>query len=71
MALKVSLKHYPNFLRKTCNDFADAQLRPGKSAEAEPLLRQAVAVFQELKLDHEIKKAEELLQRAQKGGEES
>jgi len=29
--------------------------------EAETLLRQAVAVFQELTLAHEIKKAEELL----------
>ena len=41
--------------------FADALLRQGKSAEAESLLRQALAVFQELKLEHEIKKAEELL----------
>ncbi len=48
--------------------FADALLRQGKSAEAEPLLRQALAVFQELKLAHEIKKAEELLAKV-KGGE--
>jgi len=41
--------------------FDDALLRQGKSAEAETLLRQALAVFQELKLEHEIKHAEELL----------
>jgi len=44
--------------------FADALLRQGKPAAAETLLRQALAVFQELKLEHEIKKAEELLAKA-------
>ena len=37
--------------------------RQGKFAEAEDLLRHALAVFQELKLEHEIKKAEELLEK--------
>ena len=45
--------------------FADALLRQGKPAAAETLLRQALAVFQELKLDHEIKKAEELLKKVE------
>ena len=39
----------------------------GKSAEAERLLRQALAVCQELKLEHEIKNAEELFANV-KGG---
>lgn len=44
--------------RTRCH-FADALLQQGKPAEAETLLRQALTVFQELKLDHEIKKAED------------
>ena len=41
----------------------------GKSAEAERLLRQALAVFQELKLEHNIKKAEEWLVKVEHGKE--
>lgn len=40
--------------------FAAVLLRQGKPAAAESLLRQALAVFQKLKLEHESKKAEEL-----------
>lgn len=47
--------------------FDDALLRQGKPAGAETLLHQALAVFQELKLEHEIKKAEELLANIQGG----
>jgi len=52
--------------RMRCH-LADAFVQQGKFAEAENLLRQAVAVFQELKLEHEIKKAEELLEKIAHG----
>ncbi len=49
--------------------FANALLRQSKPAETETLLRQALAVFQELKLAHEIKNAEELLAKVEHGEE--
>ena len=49
--------------RQACKQRNRRALRRVKATEAETLLRQALAVFQELKLEHEIKKAEELLAR--------
>ena len=46
--------------RTRCH-FAATLIQQGKPAKAESLLRQALAVFQELKLEHEIIKAQELL----------